>query len=155
MSFKVNFNPISYQDANCILFNENILYELYDEECYETKYNNPFDYYCDKEKVTFETIVLNVDEEDIKNANQTTNYFMKNSNSQENNSPNILKPFSITKRIEISKYIIKYFHVLNGSNILFVTEEDYVYGFGTNDFGCCGLGHNSSVSEPKYNKRTL
>ena len=33
--------------------------------------------------------------------------------------------------------------------MFFVTEDDKVYGFGYNDFGCCGLGHNNYISEPQ------
>ena len=33
--------------------------------------------------------------------------------------------------------------------LLFITSDDKVFGFGSNCFGCCGLGHNSVVNEPQ------
>src|SRR6202012_1297762 len=36
-----------------------------------------------------------------------------------------------------------------GLNVLFITRDDNVYGFGQNSFGCCGLGHNNVVNEPQ------
>ena len=33
--------------------------------------------------------------------------------------------------------------------MLFITSDDKVFGFGSNCFGCCGLGHNSVVYEPQ------
>ena len=50
------------------------------------------------------------------------------------------------------KIEIKIFHVFddkNGFNVLFITSDDKVFGFGSNCFGCCGLGHNSVVNEPQ------
>ena len=47
---------------------------------------------------------------------------------------------------------IKIFHVFSdekGYNVLFITSDDKVFGFGSNCFGCCGLGHNSVVNEPQ------
>ena len=47
---------------------------------------------------------------------------------------------------------IKLFHVFDdvkGNNVLFITSDDKVFGFGSNCFGCCGLGHNSVVNEPQ------
>ena len=32
---------------------------------------------------------------------------------------------------------------------MFITSDDKVFGFGSNCFGCCGLGHNSVVNEPQ------
>ena len=53
---------------------------------------------------------------------------------------------------EDMKITIKIFHVfddLNGYNVLFITSDDKVFGFGSNCCGCCGLGHNSVVNEPQ------
>ena len=47
---------------------------------------------------------------------------------------------------------IKILHVFDdekGYNVLFITSDDKVFGFGSNCFGCCGLGHNSVVNEPQ------
>ena len=34
-------------------------------------------------------------------------------------------------------------------NILFVTNDDNVYGFGSNQYGSCGFGHENKVSDEK------
>ena len=144
-----NFNAISHY-SNCVIYNNNCVYELFEED-FETKYKTPFDYYCDKEKLTPNTIELNVKEEDIINANQTTNYFMINFIDRENDFIKFFKPYSIANKIGILKSFIKYFHIFRdekGYNMLFVTNESNVYAFGENSYGNCGFGHNNSVSEP-------
>ena len=158
---KINFggslNAFSLTESNCVIYNNNCVYELYREEYFETKYKTPFDYYCDKQEVTQNTIELNVKEEDIINANQTTNYFMINFIDRENDFINILKPYSIANKIGILKSFIKYFHVFRDEivtnsvtyNMLFVTNDYNTYGFGNNSKGNCGFGHNKNVSEPK------
>jgi alpha-tubulin suppressor-like RCC1 family protein len=35
------------------------------------------------------------------------------------------------------------------TEVLFVTKNDKCYGFGQNDWGVLGLGHNRQVREPK------
>src|ERR1700721_1489607 len=61
--------------------------------------------------------------------------------------------FEICSKIEQKlKKIVKAFHVFDdykGLNVLFITSDDKVYGLGQNNFGCCGLGHNSVVNEPQ------
>ena len=50
------------------------------------------------------------------------------------------------------KQEIKAFHIFRkskGLNAFFITSDDKVFGFGSNCFGCCGLGHNSVVNEPQ------
>ena len=65
----------------------------------------------------------------------------------------LLNRFEIFSKIgEEIKQKIKIFHVFNdknGQNLLFITSDDKVYGFGSNYSGCCGLGHNSVVNEPQ------
>ena len=65
----------------------------------------------------------------------------------------LLNSFSIFEKIsEKIKNEIKLFHVfddIKGQNVLFITSDDKVFGFGSNCFGCCGLGHNSVVNEPQ------
>ena len=64
----------------------------------------------------------------------------------------ILKPFTITNKLGALKSKVKYFHIFydkNGYNMLFVTHDDIVYGFGSNLVGCCGLEHNTVESEPQ------
>ena len=65
----------------------------------------------------------------------------------------LLNSFSIFRKLsEEIKNEIKLFHVFDdrkGQNVLFITSDDKVFGFGSNCFGCCGLGHNSVVNEPQ------
>jgi len=37
----------------------------------------------------------------------------------------------------------------NEKNVLFVTNDDLVFGLGVNIKGCLGLGHNSAVHSPQ------
>ena len=135
-----------------VIFNEKSVYEFVNDKFYETKYKNPFDYYCDKFGITYQTIERNVNEEYKSNASNTTNYFMKRYIEQEKDLFAVLKPFSIANKIELPRSFIKYFYVFNNNNaftMLFVTNDDNVYGFGSNEYGCCGLGHNKTVSDPQ------
>ena len=45
---------------------------------------------------------------------------------------------------------IKFFCVFgdNENDVIFVTNDDKVYAFGDNKYGCLGLGHNNRVNEP-------
>ena len=44
---------------------------------------------------------------------------------------------------------IKLIHIFsNNCNVLFVTTDDRVFGFGRNMYGVLGLGHNESVEQP-------
>ena len=66
----------------------------------------------------------------------------------------LLNRFSIFSKIsEEIKREIKIFHVFDDcferQNVLFITSDDKVFGFGYNTYGCCGLGHNSVVNEPQ------
>ena len=65
----------------------------------------------------------------------------------------IIDKFKICSNIsEELKIEIKIFHVfddMEGYNVLFITRDDKVFGFGSNSEGCCGLGHNSVVNEPQ------
>ena len=152
---RLDFRTISismFFDETCIFYNDKCVYELKEDKCFETKYSNPFDYYCDRYKVTFHTIELNINEQDVISASNTTNTFMTNFISQENNFQNILKPFSITERITILRSFIKYFYVFDdydGYNMLFVTNDNNVYGYGTNNEGLCGFGHNNPIPDPQ------
>ena len=50
------------------------------------------------------------------------------------------------------KKVIKRFYVFDdkkGNNVLFVTLNDKVFGFGSNAYGVCGFGHQMVVNEPK------
>ena len=131
-NFKRNSQTISVYGLNSVI--HSCVYELIEESCNKTNYKNPFDYYCDKHQVTYKTIELNVEEEDEK-AN--------------NIESNVLDAFSITKQAIVDNINIEYFHVFDENNIIFVTEEDDVYGYGTNKCGCCGLGSNNALNKPE------
>ena len=66
---------------------------------------------------------------------------------------NVLNNFEIFNKInKEQKLVIDKFHVFDdekGYNVLLITSDDKVFGFGSNCFGCCGLGHNSVVNEPQ------
>ena len=67
-------------------------------------------------------------------------------------SIDILKRYTICNNKNINNFNIKYIHVFddkNGSNVLFVSMEDHVYGYGSNQWGVCGVGHNRTVKDPK------
>ena len=71
----------------------------------------------------------------------------------------ILEKFDIFSNVykELKKDI-KIFHVFDdtkGYNVLFITSDDKVFGFGSNTYGCCGLGHNSVVNEPQIIHRIV
>ncbi|CAG2179016.1 unnamed protein product, partial [Oppiella nova] len=66
----------------------------------------------------------------------------------------ILGKFRICDTIDTNmKNEIKLFHVFNDytndKNILFVTNDDTVYGLGANNNGCLGLGHENAVKTPQ------
>ena len=65
----------------------------------------------------------------------------------------LLNRFRVFSKISDQvKKEIKFFHVFNdtkGQNVLFVTKDDKVFSFGSNEFGCCGLGHNNGFKEPQ------
>ena len=65
-----------------------------------------------------------------------------------------LNDFKISDNIpDVIKKQVKYFYVFNNnnnelkSNILLITSEDKVFGFGFNNNGVLGLGHNNVVKE--------
>ena len=147
-----NYNAISTRNS-CILYDGNLVYELTSDKCVETKYRNPFNYYSDKFKMTYKTIYLeNTDDYDLTIITFLNNISFLNKGIE---LDNIFKPFPIADKIlgNVMKWFIQYFHVfddINGYNMLFVTNDDNVYGFGSNQYGCCGLGHNSEVSDPQH-----
>ena len=65
----------------------------------------------------------------------------------------LLDNFPICGTIDTTiRHEIKLFHVFNdrsdGNNILFVTNDDTVYGLGANGRGCLGFGHDMEVKTP-------
>ena len=50
-----------------------------------------------------------------------------------------------------SKYQFRYLYVFDdfeGKNYFFITKDDTVYGFGSNNSGCLGFNHNERIAEP-------
>ena len=139
LDFKPTFRTISVYGFNSLI--HNCVYELIEGICNLTKYRNPFEYYCDRHKVTHKTIELNTKEKIPSIDTKSAISF--------NNPSNILDIFAITKEAISPTMNIEYFHVLDKNNILFVTVEDDVYGYGTNEFGCCGLGYNNALTKPE------
>ena len=142
-------------DDICLYFKEDIVYELIEKVFWETKYKSSFDYCCDRHQVTDKTIQLNLAEDNIGKAMKTATFIM-NFVNQEKKLSYILNPFQITSKIGLLKSFIKYFYIFDddrGYNMLFVTNDDKVFGFGSNYYGCCGLGHSNSVSDPQLIKQ--
>jgi alpha-tubulin suppressor-like RCC1 family protein len=46
---------------------------------------------------------------------------------------------------------IKFFCVFgeDGKEVIIVTKDDKIFAFGSNKYGCLGLGHNNAVKEPE------
>ncbi|CAG2100538.1 unnamed protein product [Medioppia subpectinata] len=55
--------------------------------------------------------------------------------------------YSADKR-STSAELFHVFNDINGYNVLFVTNDDMVYGMGSNYYGSLGLGHNRAVNTP-------
>ena len=43
---------------------------------------------------------------------------------------------------------IKFYHIFGDKSVLFVTNDDRVFGFGKNNYGQLGLGHKRDVTSP-------
>jgi len=65
----------------------------------------------------------------------------------------LLNSFEVFNKIpENIKQNISIFHIFDdfkGYNVLYITNDDRVFGFGSNCSGCLGLGHNRAVNEPQ------
>src|SRR6185437_16384397 len=70
-----------------------------------------------------------------------------------------INKFTICEKIpKTTKKMIKLIHIFDDYtgvynymqlNVIFVTHDDFVYGFGSNKSGALGLGHNMSVESPR------
>ena len=129
------------------------IYVLKNDIMVKTNYNNIEELYSNEYHITNTTLELN----DYKNKNEfdatmiTDKYFNE---LVENDSleQNIFKNFNVCKSSFLKNFYVKCFHIFddsNGFNILFVTTDDKVYSFGSNQFGVCGLGHNKNVKYPE------
>ena len=144
-------SKLIFQEKNSIavIVINNIIYKLNHSKIEKTNYQKLEEFYFQEYHLTYETIDLNndiIEEEIIESITET--YI-------DNNVPisiEILKSFTICNNSNINNFSIKYINIFddqNGFNVLFVTNDDNVYGFGSNQFGSCGLGHNKSVKDPK------
>src|SRR5882724_5734167 len=64
----------------------------------------------------------------------------------------LLNKFSIFNTVANElKQQIKYFYIFVHfrRNVIFITSDDKVFGFGDNYWGCLGLGHENEVKEPQ------
>ena len=63
----------------------------------------------------------------------------------------IINKFEICTNIsDTMKQTIVLFHVFwtQNRNIIFITNEDKVFGLGNNSDGCLALGHNKAIDSP-------
>ncbi|CAG2163198.1 unnamed protein product [Oppiella nova] len=65
---------------------------------------------------------------------------------------NVLDKFSqLKKYVENNQHVLKLFYVFDdymGKNFIYQTHDDQYYVFGSNHYGCLGLGHNKEVEYP-------
>ena len=123
-----------------VLIKSDIIFELNYNKIEKTKFKSLQEFYSKNYKITFGTINLNntpIEETIVETITERyieTNLISKNE---------ILKKLTICNNNNLNNFSIKYIHVFddeNGFNVLFVSMDDNVYGFGSNQFGVCGLG---------------
>ena len=127
----------------------NIIFELKFNGIEKTKFNSLQEFYSKNYKITFETINLNDKSIEEKIFETITERYIETNSII---TTEILKKFTICNNNNLNNFSIKYIHVFddqNGFNVLFVSMDDNVYGFGSNQFGVCGLGHNKNVKDPQ------
>ena len=127
----------------------NIIFKLNHNGIEKTNFKSLQEFYSKNYKITFETINLNdnlIEEKIVQTI--TERYIETNSIIM----TEMLKKFMICNNNNLNNFSIKYIHVFDdkiGFNVLFVSMDDKVYGFGSNQFGVCGLGHNKNVKDPQ------
>ena len=130
-----------------VLINDSI-YKLNYNKIEKTRFKSLQEFYSKNYKITFGTISLNdnsIEEKIVETITQR--YIGTNPISSE-----ILKNFTICNNNILNNFSIKYIHVFDdkiGFNVLFVTMDDEVFGYGSNQWGVCGLGHNKNVKDPQ------
>ncbi|CAG2162909.1 unnamed protein product [Oppiella nova] len=114
----------------------------------QTGYTNIFDIYIESFNMTHKTI----------NLGDYMDYNYKTSHDFQVKCRNILADKFATIRnsfeAKIDKviYEIKLFHAFDDKrkyNLIFVTNDDQVYGMGANYWGTLGLGHNQYTTQPE------
>ena len=149
--FKLSGNKfVNYGNIATLLIGDTI-YEIKSNIMEKTNFKSLDEFYLKKHYISYKTIHLNnkiiIDENIIE---LITNKYSENKTSI---SIDFLKRFVIcNNNNNINNFSIKYIHIFddrNGFNVFFVTNEDKVYGFGSNQFGVCGFGHNKNVKDPQ------
>ena len=132
-----------------ILVINNNVYKLNNNRIDKTNFKSLQEFYTKCYQLTYGTININNGLIEEKIAETITERYI------ETNVPitnEVLKKYTICKNSNLNNFFIKYIHILddkNGFNVLFVSMDDNVYGFGSNQWGVCGLGHNKNVKDPQ------
>ena len=141
-----NFKEL--EEIGILVINNNV-YKLNCNEIEITNFKLLQEFYSKKYQLTYGTIDINNELIDETIAETITERFI------ETNAPitnEVLKKFTICHNSNLNNFFIKYIHIFddkNGFNVLFVSMDDKVYGFGSNQWGVCGLGHNKNVKDPQ------
>ena len=127
----------------------NIIFKLKYSGIEKTKFKSLQEFYSKNYKITFGTINLNDNSIEEKNVETITERYIETNSII---TTEMLKKLTICNNNNLNNFSIKYIHVFddnNGFNVLFVSMDDNVYGFGSNQFGVCGLGHNKNAKDPQ------
>ena len=151
LCFKLSKNIILNEKIIATLIIGETIYEINSNTFEKTNYKSLDEFYLMEYNITLQTIHLNNQTIIDKNIIESiTEKYIENKASI---SIDLLKRFIIcNNNNNINNFSIKYIHIFNdrnGFNVLFVTNEDKVFGFGSNQFGVCGLGHNKNVKDPQ------
>ena len=125
------------------------IFELIHNRTMKLKFKSVREFYSENYQMTPETICIKIETIEKESFENIIGKYIQNEITISNL---ILKNFTICKNPNLNNFTIKYFHIFddnNGFNILFVSKEDKVYSFGSNQFGSCGLGHNKNVKDPQ------
>ena len=111
------------------------------------------EFYSKKYEMTDKTIELKNNQNFCEKNSKDISFYQTLTQTKSLKTNRVFNRFVIFGKIsEEIKQKIKLFHIfddIKGQNVLFITSDDKVFGFGSNCFGCCGLGHNSVVNEPQ------
>ena len=124
------------------------IYKIHSNKLFQTQYKSVDELFSKEYHITFRTSHIYINSS-LERANEITARYMDQTVTVNNE---FLKNFTICNNINMNNFSIKLLQVFddeNGYNVLFVTYDDNVFGFGSNQFGCCGLGHNKFVKDPQ------
>ena len=149
LSFESLENSLNNRENIATLLIDETIYEIHSNIVKRTNYQSLDEYYLKEYNITYQTIHLNNEIINEIIIESITDKYIENKVSI---SEDLLKSFFICNNNNINNFSIKYIHIFddnNGFNALFVTNEDKVFGFGSNQWGVCGLGHNKNVKDPQ------